>query len=102
MFSDDSFEGSFFSESGGEFRAEQVEMGLRLGFFEALGFEQAAKLANFRANSGDALRNRFKLKGQLPALAAEGVHLQVGIADFSLQTPGFTIRAGKALFSLCE
>src|ERR1700685_3654522 len=102
MFGDDCFERSFFPESSREFRAKQVEMSFRLGFFEALGFEEAAKLTDLRTDSGDALRNRFELEGQLPALATEGFHLQVGISDFRLQASGFAIGARKALFGLGE
>src|SRR5271169_1379670 len=75
-------------------------MSLGSRFLKALGFEQAAKLANLFGDSGHALRDRFELKSELAALAAEGFYLKVGAGDFSLQTAGFPIRARQALFGL--
>src|SRR5271167_3201177 len=46
VLSDNRFERTFFPESRGKFGAEQIEMTLGSGFLEALGVEQAAKLAD--------------------------------------------------------
>src|SRR5580700_9795645 len=102
MFRDYCFERSLLTKSRGELGTEEVEMSLGFRFFEALGFQQAPKLADLFSNSGDALRDGFEFEGELSALAAKGFDLKVGTCDFGLQTPGFAIGAGQALFSLCQ
>ncbi len=51
MLGDDGFERTFFAEGGGEFGAENVEIGLGAGLFQLLLFDQAAKLADFFGDS---------------------------------------------------
>src|ERR1022692_1558258 len=100
MFSNNRFEGSPLAKSGRKFGAERVKMSLGSGFFETLGFDQTAGLADLFRNSGYALRHRFELERQLPALTAEGSHLEVGVGNFSFETPGFAVRSCEALFGL--
>jgi hypothetical protein len=100
MLRDHRFERAFPAESRGEFGAKLVEMSLSLGLVEALGFDEAAKLADFFRNPGDALGHGFEFEGELSTLAAERFHLKISVGDFGLQTLSFAIRSGEALFGL--
>ena len=67
-----------------------------------LRFDQAAKLADFFGDSGDALGHGFEFEGELAALSAEGFDLEIGVGDFGFQAAGFAVGAGEALFGLRE
>ena len=102
MLGDDGFERTFLTESRGVLGAEHVEIGFGAGFFQLLLFDQAAELADFFADSGDALRDGFKFEGELAALSAEGFDLRVGVGDFGVEAAGLAVGSGEAFFGLRE
>src|SRR5258708_40285307 len=67
-----------------------------------LRLDEAAKLAEFFADSCHALGHGFEFESQLPTLPAEGLNLETCIGDLTLQAAAFAVRTGEALFGLGE
>src|ERR1039458_2408281 len=72
---DDRFERPLFAKGSREFRAENVEVGLGARLLQLFLFDQAAELADFFGDAGDALGDTFKFESELSALSAEGFDL---------------------------
>ncbi len=97
---DDGLERAFFAESGRVFGAEHVEVRLASRFVELLGFDQAAKLADFFRDPADPLRDGFEFEGELSTLSAKSFHLQVRVRDFGFETARLAVGSGETFFRL--
>ena len=102
MLGDDRFERTFLAERGREFRAEDVEIGFRTGFVQLFLFDQAAQLADFFGDAGDALGDGFEFESELAALSAEGFDLEARVRDFGFKPAGFAVGSSETFFGLRE
>src|SRR5207247_2908285 len=77
LLSNHRFQRTFLSDRRRVLSAQPVQTILGFAFPTPLGFQRLSSSCNLFCQSRHALRYRFKLQRQLPALPPEGFHLRV-------------------------